>query len=124
MVHVWGPRGSQPRFGATDSVDAIRESCQWDTGSTRSVHAPEGFELTGTEFDYAETQVVYEANGVKITSFPVIHALSGAVGYRVDFAGLTFVHSGDTRAGWPLGRSASQRTRPPTKTGADVENGR
>jgi ribonuclease Z len=55
-----------------------------------------------SEFEFSRTQVVYEENGVKITSFPVIHALSGAVGYRLDFAGLTFVFSGDTRAGWPL----------------------
>jgi ribonuclease Z len=33
--------------------------------------------------------------------------LSGAVGYRIDFAGLTFVHSGDTRAGWPLVRACA-----------------
>ena len=26
-------------------------------------------------------------------------------GYRFDFGGLTFVHSGDTRAGWPLVRA-------------------
>ena len=32
----------------------------------------------------------------------MIHAISGAVGYRVDYNGLTFVHSGDTRPGWPL----------------------
>ena len=55
-----------------------------------------------TEFDFSETQVVYEANGVSVTLFPVVHAGSGAVGYRLDFAGLTFVYSGDTCAAWPL----------------------
>jgi ribonuclease Z len=49
--------------------------------------------------------VVYEQNGVRVTSFPVVHALSGAVGYRLDFADLTFVFSGDTRACWPLVRA-------------------
>ncbi len=58
-----------------------------------------------TEFDFSQTGVVYEANDVTVTSFPVIHARSGAVGYRFDFAGLTFVHSGDTCAGWPLVRA-------------------
>jgi ribonuclease Z len=43
--------------------------------------------------------------GSPITAFPVVHALSGAVGYRIDHAGLTFVHSGDTRPGWPLVRA-------------------
>lgn len=104
-VKVWGPSGSEPRFGTKHFVDAIREACQWDSESTRSFHAEESFELSVEEFDYSQTQVVYEANGVKITSFPVIHALSGAVGYRVDFGDVTFVHSGDTRPGWPLVRA-------------------
>jgi ribonuclease Z len=55
-----------------------------------------------SEFDYSQTQVVYEENGVKVTSFPVVHALSGAVGYRLDFAGVSFVYTGDTRAYWPV----------------------
>jgi ribonuclease Z len=41
--------------------------------------------------------VVYERNDVSITSFPVIHAINGAVGYRVDYAGQSVVFSGDTR---------------------------
>jgi ribonuclease Z len=49
--------------------------------------------------------VVYEKNGVKATAFPVVHALSGAVGYRLDFAGLSFVFSGDARPSWPLVRA-------------------
>ena len=40
-----------------------------------------------------------------MTSFPVVHALSGAVGYRLDFAGLSFAYSGDTCAAWPLVRA-------------------
>lgn len=104
-LYVWGPTGSEPRLGTKHFVEAIREACNWDSESTRSIHAAESFELLATEFAFSETQVVYQANGVTITSFPVIHALSGAVGYRFDFAGLTFVHSGDTRPGWPLVRA-------------------
>jgi ribonuclease Z len=107
-VRVWGPSGSEPRFGTKHFVDAIREACQWDSESTRSIHSEESFELTVSEFDFSQTQVVYEANGVTITAFPVIHAISGAVGYRVDYNGLTFVHSGDTRPGWPLVRACEQ----------------
>ena len=104
-VRVWGPSGDEPRLGTEHFVNAIREACNWDSESTRSIHAEESFELSVSEFDYAKTQVVYQENGVTITSFPVIHALSGAVGYRIEFAGLTFVHSGDTRPGWPLVRA-------------------
>jgi ribonuclease Z len=109
-VQVWGPSGSEPRFGTRHFVDGIREACQWDSESTRSLHAEESFELTVEEFDFSRTQVVYEANGVTVTAFPVIHALSGAVGYRVDFAGVTVVHSGDTRPGWPLVRACEDTT--------------
>lgn len=109
-VRVWGPSGSEPRFGTKHFVDAIREACQWDSESTRSIHADESFELEVQEFDFSQTQVVYEANGVTVTAFPVVHALSGAVGYRVDFGDLTFVHSGDTRPGWPLVKACEGTT--------------
>lgn len=109
-VRVWGPSGSEPRFGTRHFVDAIREACQWDSESTRSLHAEESFELAVEEFDFSRTQVVYDANGVTVTAFPVIHALSGAVGYRIDFGGLTIVHSGDTRPGWPLVRACEGTT--------------
>ena len=62
--------------------------------------------FTDAEFDAAATSVVYEQNGVTITAFPVIHALHGAVGYRVDFAGVSMVFSGDTHPCWPLVHAA------------------
>jgi ribonuclease Z len=104
-VAVWGPSGTEPRLGTRHFVESIQEALAWDTEGSRGPINPDSLEMTVTEFDFRQTQVVYEANGVTLTSFPVIHALSGAVGYRFDFAGLTFVHSGDTRAGWPLVRA-------------------
>jgi ribonuclease Z len=104
-VAVWGPSGTEPRLGTRHFVESIQEALAWDTEGSRGPINPDALELTVTEFDFMQTQVVYEAKGVTVTSFPVIHAASGAVGYRFDFAGLTFVHSGDTRAGWPLVRA-------------------
>lgn len=104
-----GPSGSEPRLGTAHFVDAIREACNWDSESTRSIHAEESFEIVAHEFDFFKTETIHEANGVTITSFPVVHALSGAVGYRIEFAGLTFVHSGDTRPAWPLVRACEGR---------------
>lgn len=101
-IQVWGPTGSEHSLGTKHFVEAIKEACRWDSESTRAIHGPESFKLEVTEFDFSQAQVVYERGGVKITSFPVIHAIDGAVGYRVDFAGLTVVHSGDTAPGWPL----------------------
>jgi ribonuclease Z len=104
-VAVWGPSGTEPRLGTRHFVESIQEALAWDTEGSRGPINPDSLAMTVTEFEFSETQVVYEANGVTVTSFPVVHALSGAVGYRFDFAGLTFVHSGDTRAGWPLVRA-------------------
>jgi ribonuclease Z len=101
-VAVWGPSGTEPRLGTRHFVESIQEALAWDTEGSRGPINPDSLEMTVTEFDFSQTQVVYEANDVAVTSFPVIHAASGAVGYRFDFAGLTFVHSGDTCAGWPL----------------------
>lgn len=104
-VSVWGPSGTEPRLGTRHFVESIQEALAWDTAGSRGPINPDSLELKVTEFDFSQTQVVYEANDVKITSFPVIHALSGAVGYRIDFAGLSLAHSGDTCAGWPLVRA-------------------
>jgi ribonuclease Z len=105
-VRVWGPSGAEPRLGTAAFVDGVRQALAWDISTNIGAMNPESLEIEVTEFDYSKTEVVYEANGVTVTSFPVVHAGSGAVGYRLDFAGLTFVYSGDTCAAWPLVRAS------------------
>jgi len=105
-LHVWGGDGSEPRFGTKVALDAIKAACAWDTESTRGFASNESTVLNGMEFDASVTSVVYERNGVTITAFPVIHALHGAVGYRVDFADVSMVFSGDTHPCWPLVHAA------------------
>jgi ribonuclease Z len=105
-LQVWGGNGSEPKYGSKVAIDAIAAACAWDTESTRGFTSNEAADMIGTEFDASITSVVYEANGVTITAFPVIHSLHGAVGYRVDFAGLSMTFSGDTHPCWPLVRAA------------------
>jgi ribonuclease Z len=105
-VKVWGPSGTEPRLGTRHFVKAIEEALAWDTEAGAGAINPDSMKIVVSEFDFNKTQVVYEDNGVKVTSFPVVHATSGAVGYRLDFAGLSFVFSGDTRACWPLVRAS------------------
>ena len=105
-LHVWGGDGSEPKFGTKVALDAIEAACAWDTESTRGFKSNESAVLVGAEFDASVTSIVYEQNGVTITAFPVIHALHGAVGYRVDFAGVSMVFSGDTHPCWPLVHAA------------------
>ena len=99
-VRVWGPSGTEPRLGTQHFCRSVEEALAWDIEA--GLINPDSMKIVASEFDFSQTQVVYEENGVTVTSFPVIHAISGAVGYRLDFAGLTFVYSGDTCAGWPL----------------------
>jgi ribonuclease Z len=106
-VFVWGPSGSEPRLGTQHFVESIEEALAWDTEAGNGAINPDSMKIVAYEFDFMQTQVVYDENGVKVKSFPVVHAISGAVGYRVDFAGLSFVFSGDTRAAWPLVRASA-----------------
>jgi len=105
-VFVWGPSGTEPRLGTRHFVEGILEALAWDIAGSSGAMNPDSLRIEVSEFDFSQTQVVYEQNGVKVTSFPVVHALSGSVGYRLDFAGLSFVYSGDTCAAWPLVRAS------------------
>jgi ribonuclease Z len=104
-VYVWGPSGSEPRLGTKHFCEAIEEALAWNNAADKGAINPDSMRIVISEFDYSKTQIVYEANGVKVTSFPVVHCISGAVGYRLDFAGLSFGFSGDTRPSWPLVRA-------------------
>ena len=105
-IAVWGPGGTEPRLGTRHFVEGIREALAWDTAAGNGAINPDSMRIEVTEFDFSRTQVVYERNGVTVTSFPVVHALSGSVGYRLDVAGLSFVYSGDTCPAWPLVRAS------------------
>ena len=95
-VEVWGGNSSDPGLGTAAFVDSIMKALRWDVASVTGYLPTTGLETTVTEVPYDRTEVVYYRNGVQITSFPVIHALNGAVGYRIDYAGRSVVFSGDT----------------------------
>jgi ribonuclease Z len=101
-VYVWGPSGTEPRLGTKHFVEGIEEALAWDTAAGHGAINPDSMKIVVSEFDYSQAQLVYNENGVKVSSFPVVHSLSGAVGYRLDFAGVSFVYTGDTRACWPV----------------------
>jgi ribonuclease Z len=101
--------GSEPLLGTKHFCEAIEEALAWNKAADKGAINPDSMQLVVSEFDFNKTQIVYEANGVKVTSFPVVHCISGAVGYRIDFAGLSFGFSGDTRPSWS--RAGLQRRR-------------
>ena len=58
-----------------------------------------------TEFDFSQTQVVYEENGVEVTSFPGHPRVERRCRLSLRLCRAVFVFSGDTCAAWPLVRA-------------------
>lgn len=95
-LEVWGPSGATPELGTASMVNHIEKAWAWDVFARSGVLPDAGGELVAHEFDFSKTAVIYEENGVKITSFPAIHIMDGAVSYRLDWNGLSFVFGGDS----------------------------
>jgi ribonuclease Z len=95
-VEVWGGGSDDPALGLATFVNHIQGALAWDQASIEGYAPTTGGDATAHEVPYDRTEVIYERNGVTITSFPVIHVLNGAVGFRVDYAGQSVVFSGDT----------------------------
>ena len=96
-VEVWGPAGETKKLGTLAYTQHLEAAHAWDMESMNGHPGQSGAHTITTEIPYDKPAKVYERNGVKISSFPVIHALNGAVGYRLDYKGNTVVFSGDTR---------------------------
>jgi ribonuclease Z len=101
-VEVWGPAGEHASLGTRAYAQHITAAHAWDFESMCGHPGQSGARIIATEVPYDRTATVYERNGVTISSFPVIHILNGAVGYRLDYAGRSVVFSGDTRPCHPL----------------------
>ena len=96
-LKVWGPSGSQPKYGTKYAVEKMQEMLTWDTASRLGNVNTKGVRIELTEFDYkGVNQIVYQNNGVTIRSFPAIHALDGPVSYTLEWNGLKFAYSSDT----------------------------
>ncbi len=96
-LNIYGPAGSEPRLGTAAFVEGLKSAYAWDVKGRSGTLPDNGGILIAHEFDYKLVGgVVYEENGVKITSCPAIHALDGSVSYRLDWNGLSFVFGGDS----------------------------
>ena len=89
-LRVWGPPG-------TDAiVDHLRAIYEWDVDSRRRVFGTlAGSEIEATEYGEGP---IYDANGIVITAFEVVHVEPhNSFALRIEAAGRTLVFSGDTK---------------------------
>jgi ribonuclease Z len=97
-LHVYGGSGETPELGTKAAVDSIVKALAWDIKGRTGILPDQGGKVVAHEFDFKqEDQVVYEKNGVRITSWPAIHSLDGSVSYKLEWNDLSFVFGGDTR---------------------------
>jgi ribonuclease Z len=96
-VEIWGGGCDDPELGLASFVRYMSKAMAWDRASIEGVRQTTGYEAIAHEVPYDRPAAIYERNGVTISSFPVLHGLNGAVGYKLEYAGLTVVFSGDTR---------------------------
>ncbi len=95
-LHFYGPSGAEPRLGTKAFVENQVRSWAWDVEGRRTGFPIEGGKVIAHEFDFRTEGVIYEENGVKISSWPAIHILDGPVWFRLDWKGRSFVFGGDT----------------------------
>jgi len=101
-LHVWGASGSTPELGVAAFVENIQKAGAWHTLSKTGVIPSGGMQLIAHEFDFGQftesntIALVYDENDVKIFAFPVDHILEGAVGYRLEWNGLSMAYTGDS----------------------------
>lgn len=90
-MEVWGPAGEEGHLGTLAYTEHLEAAHAWDMKSLCGHPGQSGARTITTEVPYDRPEVVYQRNGVTITSFPVIHIHNGAVGYRLDYAGRSVV---------------------------------
>ncbi len=101
-LHIWGSSGSTPELGVAAFADHVQKAAYWHTLSKTGIVASGGMKLIAHEFDAAQFSpanpraLVYDENGVKIYAFPIDHILIGAVGYRLEWNGLSMAFTGDS----------------------------
>jgi ribonuclease Z len=96
-LRIWGPSGSKKELGTQYMVDHMKKMYSWDYASRLGNVNTQGFVTDVTEFDYkAVNKVVYNENGVTISTIPAIHALDGSVSFILEWNQLKFFFSSDT----------------------------
>ena len=96
-LQVWGPSGATPEMGTAYAMEHFLKFVNWDKVTREYKVTPVPGQVAVTEFDFKGVdQVVYQENGVTIRSYPSIHIGDGPVSYKLEYAGMSVLFSGDT----------------------------
>lgn len=96
-LRVWGPSGASTELGTKYMVERMQEMYAWDMASRQGNVNTKGLKIEVTQFDYkAVNEVIYDENGVTISTIPAIHAVDGSVSFILKWNGLKFAFSSDT----------------------------
>jgi len=94
-MNIYGPAGERPELGMEALVDNLYRLAAWHDEVKFGRLDTRGFDMRANEFIPDRPEVVYDEDGVRVTAFPVPHGVYGAVGYRLDWKGLSMVFAGD-----------------------------
>ena len=94
-MHVHGPAGEKRELGMEALIENIYKFAAWHDRTKYGNLDTRGFEMRAHEFVPDQAHVVYDDNGVVVKAFPVPHGIYGAVGYRLEYAGMAVVYAGD-----------------------------
>ena len=97
-LKIWGPSGQTPELGLNACLDGLKKFCHWQVISfSASQPVDRSYEIQATELPFRKNPgIAYDENGVTIKHWPALHIIDGAISYRLDWNGLSFVFSGDT----------------------------
>lgn len=95
-LHFYGPSGAEPRLGTKAFVENQIATWAWDIEGRRTGFPIAGGRAIAHEFDFRTEGVIYEENGVTISSYPAIHILDGSVWFRLEWKNRSFVFGGDS----------------------------
>lgn len=95
-LRVHGPSGRTAKDGIKAMVAGMQAMTHWHTDSFNSFPIGDGYEVEVNEFDFRDDNgICYDQDGVTIRHWRRSHTKDGAVAYRLDWNGLSFVWTGD-----------------------------
>lgn len=101
-LHVWGGSGATKELGLAAFINNVRQAGAWHTKSKSGTISKDAMTMVSHEFNSHQFSpkhprtLIYDKNNVQIYAFPVDHILVGAVGYRLEWQGLSMAFTGDS----------------------------